>query len=189
MLIDCFCDKCTLQFDNKHVFGLHLLYVHGEKIEVENEPVICEENFQEPHVREKHVVDNCLKCNICDFAFISKQDLKVHNKSVHEAKKRFKCSICDASFAQKHHMKGHIASVHEGKKPFKCNICEHSFARKEHLDNHISSVHEKKRDYKCDVCDASFSQKRNLNTWQQFMKERSHSNAAFVMLALHINIT
>ena len=46
MLIDSFCEKCTLQFDNKHLFDLHLSLVHGEKIKMTNEPVICEEKFQ-----------------------------------------------------------------------------------------------------------------------------------------------
>ena len=50
---DSFCDKCTLQFNNKHIFGLHLSLVHGEKIEVKKEPKICEENLQEHQENEK----------------------------------------------------------------------------------------------------------------------------------------
>ena len=37
-----FCNKCTLQFDKKYVFDLHLKLVHGEKIETKSEP------FKEP---------------------------------------------------------------------------------------------------------------------------------------------
>ena len=34
---DFFCNKCSLQFDKKYVFDLHLFLVHGEKIEVKKE--------------------------------------------------------------------------------------------------------------------------------------------------------
>jgi hypothetical protein len=42
-----------LQFDKKYVFDLHLLLVHGEKIEVKKETLICEEKLQEPQMNEK----------------------------------------------------------------------------------------------------------------------------------------
>ena len=49
-----FCTKCSLQFDKKYVYDLHLSLVHGEKIEVKSEPKICEENFQEPQTNEQY---------------------------------------------------------------------------------------------------------------------------------------
>ena len=112
MLTDWFCKKCALQFDKKYVFDLHLSLVHGKKIEVKKEPMICEENLQEHQVSKDlsdHEVDNCLKCNICDSSFKSKQNLKKHTTSVHEGKKPFKCNVCNASFAQKAHLKKHVA--------------------------------------------------------------------------------
>ena len=48
-----FCNKCSLQFDKKYVFDLHLSLVHGEKIEVKSEPKICEENCQELQTNEQ----------------------------------------------------------------------------------------------------------------------------------------
>ena len=46
-MMDMLCNKCTLQFDKKYVFDLHLLLVHGEKMaEVKVEPIISEDNFQ-----------------------------------------------------------------------------------------------------------------------------------------------
>ena len=50
---DWFCNRCSLQFDKKYVFDLHLLLVHGEKIEVKKETLICEEKLQEPQMNEK----------------------------------------------------------------------------------------------------------------------------------------
>ena len=49
----CVCNRCSLQFDKKYVFDLHLLLVHGEKIEVKKETLICEEKLQEPQMNEK----------------------------------------------------------------------------------------------------------------------------------------
>ena len=74
--MDLFCNKCSLQFGKKDVFELHLSLVHGEKIKVKIEPVISEENFQEPHNSEQvlsdHVVDTGLKCNTCYSTFKTK---------------------------------------------------------------------------------------------------------------------
>ena len=104
--MDMFCNKCTLQFDKKYVFDLHLLLVHGEKMaEVKIEPGISEDNFQELQASEPvfpdHVVDIGLKCKTCDASFEEKGDLIGHVSSVHEGKKPFKYNTCDASFTKK----------------------------------------------------------------------------------------
>ena len=44
MYIDWFCDKCTLQFDKKYVFDLHLSLVHGVEMKVKSEPQDCDKN-------------------------------------------------------------------------------------------------------------------------------------------------
>ena len=62
-----FCEKCTLQFDKKYVFDLHLSLVHGEKIEIKNEPQISKENFQ---VHQRNQED------ICETNFARKHHLK-----------------------------------------------------------------------------------------------------------------
>jgi KRAB domain-containing zinc finger protein len=56
-----------------------------------------------------------------------------HVASVHEEEKPIKCDICDYRFSQKSQMKRHVASVHEEEKPFKCDICEYSFSQKSHI--------------------------------------------------------
>ena len=124
--MDLFCNRCTLQFNKKYVFDLHLSLIHGEKMTVKVEPPITEENIQELRTSEQvfsdHVVDTGLKCNTCYSIFKTKQNLNRHVTSVHEEKKPFKCKICDAIFSSKQGMTRHIDSVHEGKKPFKCNM-------------------------------------------------------------------
>ena len=61
----------------------------------------------------------------------------------------------------------------------------HSFLEKK------VSVHEGKKPFKCNICTASFFTKRisdQMRIMNQFMKERSHSNAMIVMLAFLTNI-
>ena len=129
---------------------------------MKNEPSNFKEVFRGPQTSEKlssdHVVITCIKCDICNSSFKTKETLKRHIESVHDRKEPFKCIVCDVGFSQKHHLNAHKLSVHEGKKPFRCNIC-----------------------------DACFTRTGDLNRpgmWHQFMKERSRSIAAFVILAL-----
>ena len=55
--MDLFCEKCTLQFDKKYVFDLHLSLVHGEKVKVKCEPQDCKENHQEFQTPENNYSD------------------------------------------------------------------------------------------------------------------------------------
>ena len=129
ILRDLYCEKCTLQFDKKYVFALHLDLVHGEEIKLKKEPLIKEEKFEELQQSEKEI-EKPNECNNCGAAFQTKSGLNKHVTSVHEGKKPFQCSICDASFAEKAHLKRHIESVHEKKKLLQCNSCGSCFAEK-----------------------------------------------------------
>ena len=35
---DLYCFECSLQFDKKYVFDVHLSLVHGEELEIKQEP-------------------------------------------------------------------------------------------------------------------------------------------------------
>ena len=189
--MDFFCKDCSLQFGKKYVYDLHLKLVHGEKIEVKNEPLNSEETFKEHQTSEDKISDlvvhKFIECNICDATFNTQQNLKIHTNSVHEVKnkpiiseetfqepqigekehlvvhKPIKCNICSAPFKTQGKLNRHTNSVHKGKKPIICNICDASFSQKQGLNKHIASVHEKKKPFKCDICDASFSLKVTLN--------------------------
>ena len=83
--MDLFCNRCTLQFDKKYVFDLHLSLVHGEKIEVNKETVmIYEDKIQQPKIREKevsnHNVEEHPKCDVCNSVFKTKLE-KAHSIS------------------------------------------------------------------------------------------------------------
>jgi hypothetical protein len=55
ILRDLYCEKCSLQFDKKFVFNLHLDLVHGEEIKVKKEPLIQAEKFEELRENEKKI--------------------------------------------------------------------------------------------------------------------------------------
>ena len=155
---DLFCDKCSLQFDKKYVFDLHLSSVHGEKIKVKVESPICEENLQQSQISESkfsyqsvHENERPFKCNMCYASFAQKRDLKGHMASAHEGKKTCQCIICDAKFTLKSSLKNHKESVHEGKKPFHCDICNATFAQNSSLKVHSASVHGNNKPFKCDI--------------------------------------
>ena len=141
---DWFCNKCTLQFDKKYVFDLHLSLVHGEKIKLKSEPQDSKENHQEFQRSENNCSDlevvTSLKCDVCDSFFKTKKNLKEHISPVHEGKKPFKCEICETCFTEKRTLKNHIASVHGEKRPFHCNICDAVFTeKKKHECTHCHS--------------------------------------------------
>ena len=106
-----FCDKCSLQFDKKIVYDIHLSVVHKIKgisdieektIEIKNENTKSNKNQ-------------------------SSLDLII------EGTKSHKCLICDYTTSNKGHLKQHIDSIHKGKKPHACLICDYTTSHKGHL--------------------------------------------------------
>ena len=84
---DLYCEQCSLQFDKKYVYDLHLSLVHGQEIKVKTESTTCEENIEDFQKNEKVLSDKSFKC---DKSFVkSKQNLKSHIESVNEKKQAF----------------------------------------------------------------------------------------------------
>ena len=133
-----YCTQCSLQFDSRHVYNLHVRLVHEQKIlkkHIKNQPKLTKSihgkdkslpksKFDSAHERKKEI-----KCQSCDKIFSEKGSMNRHVASVHEGMKPFKCEFCDKSFSQKGNSIKHVASVHEGKKPLTCEWFEHSFAK------------------------------------------------------------
>ena len=142
--MDMYCTKCSLQFDKKIIFDMHLSIVHKEIIDIKKEPTCStlmenSDGTRSTSVQEKK---KPFKCDMCDYSFSEKGSLKKHIASVHEGKKSFKCDLCDYSCSHKSAMSQHTLAVHEGKKPFKCEICDYSSSLKGRVKQHILSVHE-----------------------------------------------
>ena len=94
-LIDSYCVKCSLQFDKRIIFDMHMSIVHKEMIEIKEEPIKIEKESEETTIAQS------LSCEICNKIFSTMGNLKTHVSSVHERKNRFECEICDKVFLHK----------------------------------------------------------------------------------------
>ena len=69
----------------------------------------------------KNEIDNKIyltkpfQCLNCLESFVSKYDLNIHNKSLHEGELPNKCPNCGYSSARKENLRRHIKTQHEGK--------------------------------------------------------------------------
>jgi len=137
-LKDFFCEICSLQFDKKAVYDIHMSFVHKIGIKVKEESKdLGQDNNSENNQNSynlnypiKKDLETPISCSICQANFSTKGNLKTHIDDVHNEKKPHKCSKCDCSYSQKSNLKRHIADVHEGNKPHKCLICDYSCSRK-----------------------------------------------------------
>ena len=98
--MDLYCVKCSLQFDKKIIFDMHLNVVHKEKIDIKEE---ANDNTSNDVPNEKQT-KALVRCEICCKTYSKLANLKKHIASVHEKKKPFKCEICDYNFSQKYTM-------------------------------------------------------------------------------------
>ena len=122
---DFYCYECSVQFDKKHVFDIHLSDVHEEQLDKKqgnDSQILFIPKAKELEI--KHPEENSLKNK-------SKRT-KVLKKAVsgHEGKEKIKCQICDTMFEQMGYLNKHMVTVHDGKKPFQCDICNFEFRQK-----------------------------------------------------------
>ena len=164
-----YCEKCSLKFDKKYAFDLHLSLKHGQKIHVKTEPEIYTEKSHVPQMSEKSFSDHVESEKPYNFETDNSKNeaktrLKNQSESHSSGKKSFECIVCSVCFSNKVLLKRHMSSVHEKKKAFECEICNTGFSGKPQLKTHISSVHEGIKPFKCNICNTGFSQKPHLKT-------------------------
>ena len=180
---DLFCELCSMQFDKKVVYDIHMSFVHKKTeeiynndqtmIKIENEDLTQEVAFESTQNSQKFNSSNerteksSMKHSFCDDKIpphipSKKNKLSEHIVVVQKIKKSYNCSVCNHSFSLKCKLKRHFEAVHEGKKPHKCSICEYSCKTKAQLKNHINAVHEGKKPYKCSICEYSCTIKGTL---------------------------
>ena len=119
---DGFCHQCSLQFDSKQIYSLHLWVVHKQE-------------------NSKRSIKNELK-SIKPISSLEISDSNSQIASDQNKKKKFKCKHCQYYSSQKGTLNVHIASVHERKKPFKCEFCDKTYSRKNDLNEHVFSKDE-----------------------------------------------
>ena len=104
------------------------------------------------HIKSVHVKEKHLKCNNCDFYFVSAENLELHVIAVHEKMRTYQCEGCEYKSDKQEHFESHIKSVHGKEKHLKCGTCDFYFVSAENLESHIVAVHEKMRTYQCESC-------------------------------------
>ena len=105
-LKDFFCVVCSLQFDKKAVYDIHMSFVHKIAIVAKEK----NENMGQDNNSEND--QNSYNSN-----YPIKKDLETPNN----------CSICQANFSTKGNLKTHTDNVHNGKKPHKCSKCDGTY--------------------------------------------------------------
>ena len=125
----------------------------------------------------KNEIDNKIyltkpfQCLNCLESFVSKYDLNIHNKSLHEGELPNKCPNCGYSSARKENLRRHIKTQHEGKdiymykkkKSLLCTLCDTEFKDLPSFKKHIISVHDGQKPHKCSLCDRGYYLERSLD--------------------------
>ena len=163
-----YCYECSLQFDTKYVFDIHLSVTHGKKLDIKQEPD-SQASFI-PETIEFEIKHPCKGNGGENESKIRK--VSIERQSGHKGKKQFNCDLCNAFFGQKSSLNTHVAIVHEGKKQFKCDICNVHFGQRDHLNQHVATVHEGKKPFECDICSNSFSKKYTLKSHRATVHEK-----------------
>ena len=94
-----YCARCSLQFDKKSIFDMHLSIVHKERVDIKEELSSFE---NEPNLGIEMVL---LRCEPCDSSFETKTILDQHNSSYHEENRPLKCDICNYIFSKRSSLK------------------------------------------------------------------------------------
>ena len=88
-LTDLFCEQCSLQFDKKCEFNVHLSIAHkGKNPEKDSQEA---NGSEKPSITE---LNGYFKCDTCNFGFVTKKGLKWHVFSTHDGKKSLKSNPC-----------------------------------------------------------------------------------------------
>ena len=97
------------------------------------------------------------KCNQCDKAYTTSQNLKFHVQHVHEKlKPQYKCPKCDKAYKHYRYLKYHVQYVHEGLKPkHKCSECDKYFRQVDSLKYHVQYVHKNLKNCKNSISSKS----------------------------------
>lgn len=165
------CPECGFLFSTGDNLEIHLRNIHPEYFEesVSNEFVNQRNRDHKDYDLHGDVVDldvngyvKVWKCDICDYSFFKRHDLKSHVKTVHNGIKYFKCDLCGYTSIQKRDLKVHKKAVHYKIKDCICDICEEAFSHSQTLNRHKRTVHDKVKDYICNLCEYAVSTKLML---------------------------
>ena len=111
------------------------------------------------------------ECKICNNKFSTTEDLNNHTKYIHEIGEDYKCDLCNILFTRLIDLKMHMDGVHKERK--KCDFCSKTFINNSSLNRHVKALHLlKPKSYQCLFCDKEFFQSQQLKRHKQVHEKR-----------------
>lgn len=153
------CPHCTETFRNYFQRNKHVSSVHNLKLK-EFKCSMCPKVFTLSgklgvHVRTVHLKLKRHGCDVCEWKFYSKSELKEHMVR-HGGERKFQCSICKKAYARKYTLREHMR-IHENDRRFVCTICGRSFVQNCSLKHHTKVHHPNMLAIKSDLYRESLS--------------------------------
>lgn len=136
------CPQCPETFRNYFQRSKHISTIHGMKLK-EFKCDLCPKVFTASgklgvHIRTMHLKEKRHACDVCEWKFYSKSELKYHMIK-HSGERKFQCNVCNKAYARKYTLREHMR-IHENDRRFVCTICGKSFVQSCSLKHH-SKIH------------------------------------------------
>lgn len=137
------CPHCPETFHNYFQRNKHISSFHGMKLK-EFKCTLCPKVFTSSgklgvHTRTVHLKMKRHACDLCEWKFYSKSELKDHMIR-HGGERKFQCNICKKAYARKCTLREHMR-IHENDRRFVCSFCGGSFVQKCSLKLHVKVNH------------------------------------------------
>lgn len=137
------CPHCTERFRNYFQRNKHILNVHGLKTK-EFKCTMCPKVFTLSgklgvHIRTVHLKVKRHACEVCEWKFYSKSELKEHMIR-HGGERKYQCNVCKKAYARKYTLREHMR-IHDNVRRFVCTTCGRSFVQNCSLKHHIKIHH------------------------------------------------
>lgn len=137
------CPHCPETFRNYFQRNKHITNVHGLKLK-EFKCTMCPKVFTLSgklgvHIRTVHLKVKRHACDVCEWKFYSKSELKEHMIR-HGGERKFQCNICKKAYARKYTLREHMR-IHDNDRRFVCTTCGRSFVQNCSLKHHAKIHH------------------------------------------------
>lgn len=137
------CPHCAEAFRNYFQRNKHVASVHGLKLK-EFKCTLCPKVFTLSgklgvHVRTVHLKVKRHACDVCEWKFYSRSELREHMVR-HGGERKYQCAVCRKSYARKYTLREHMR-IHENDRRFVCQECGRSFVQNCSLKHHARVHH------------------------------------------------